>query len=148
MKNQKQECLDYVKQSMQTLVKTKMVKIIDADEMIYDQRKLEDVIDEVRSNPKWFMKYLDTETNDHVFWSRTVLDIVEKMNVKPRKQDMRGIQQGISTVCILMSSDWLPTGEPYKKMKKQFPKMGKKVLNAQYEQLIKMHNGFLSLCKQ
>ena len=125
-----------------------MVKIIDADEMIYDQRKLEDVIDEVRSNPKWFMKYLDTETNDHVFWSRTVLDIVEKMNVKPRKQDMRGIQQGISTVCILMSSDWLPTGEPYKKMKKQFPKMGKKVLNAQYEQLIKIHNGFLSLCKQ
>ena len=67
------------------------------------------------------------------------------MNVKPTKRDMRGIYMGLSSVCIMMSTDWLPDGEASKNP--NF-KMDKDVLQAGYDRFVKMNNGFISLCKR
>ena len=87
-----EELLNYMRSSVSTLVKYKMIKVIDEAEMIYDSRKLENVINDVTRSPEWFIKFLEAdENNDYTFWSKLALDVLDEMNVKPTKRDMRGI---------------------------------------------------------
>lgn len=136
--------LEYMRDSVKTLVKYKMMKVIDEEEMIYDSIKLENTIDDLTKSADWFLKFLEADEKDHIFWSKLALSILEEMNVKPTKRDMRGIYQGLSSVCIIMSTDWLPDG----KSAKQFKHLDKGVLQAGYDRYIKMNNGFISLCKR
>ena len=143
--SQKEErLLAYVRESMKTLIKYKMVKVIDEGEMIYDQIKLENTINDLTRSADWFIKFLEADEKDHLFWSKLALSILEEMNVKPTKRDMRGIYMGLSSVCIMMSTDWLPDG----KSAKQFKHLDKDVLQVGYDRYIKMNNGFISLCKR
>ena len=143
-----EEILNYMRSSVSTLVKYKMIKVIDEAEMIYDSIKLENVINDVTRSPEWFIKFIEAdENNDYTFWSKLALDVLDEMNVKPTKRDMRGIYQGLSSICIIMSTDWL---QPDGRATKQFKdcKDAKGICEAGYDRFVKMNKGFISLCKR